>query len=111
MIFILLIKAGGVGLNLTSANNVIHFDRWWNPAVENQSTDRVFRIGQVQNVQVWKFICVGTIEEKIDAMIEKKKELANSIITTGENWITELDTTQLQELFRSEQSAVTQEME
>ncbi|KJS16951.1 MAG: hypothetical protein VR69_07210 [Peptococcaceae bacterium BRH_c4b] len=98
-IFILSLKAGGVGLNLTRANHVIHFDRWWNPAVENQATDRAFRIGQQKNVLVHKFICTGTLEEKIDEMMEKKKALAESIIGSGESWLTELDTGQLRELF------------
>ncbi|SHK49036.1 non-specific serine/threonine protein kinase [Hathewaya proteolytica DSM 3090] len=98
---VLSLKAGGVGLNLTSANHVIHFDRWWNPAVENQATDRAFRIGQTKNVMVHKFITKGTIEEKIDLMIEEKQKLAKDIIgLTGENWITELDNTKLIELFR-----------
>ena len=83
-LFILSIKAGGVGLNLTAANHVFHFDRWWNPSVENQATDRAFRIGQEKNVFVHKFISVGTLEENIDKLIEQKKELAESIIGTGE---------------------------
>jgi hypothetical protein len=99
--FILSLKAGGVGLNLTEANHVVHFDRWWNPAVENQATDRAFRIGQKKNVMVHKFICKGTIEEKIDALIEDKKKLAGEIIpSTAENWITELDDKQIRAMFR-----------
>ena len=74
--FVLSLKAGGTGLNLTAASHVIHFDRWWNPAVENQATDRAFRIGQKQNVLVHKFVCRGTVEERIDALIEQKKRLA-----------------------------------
>lgn len=98
---VLSLKAGGVGLNLTSANHVIHFDRWWNPAVENQATDRAFRIGQTKNVMVHKFITTGTIEEKIDLMIEEKQKLAGDIITSsGETWITELDNKELMELFK-----------
>ncbi len=98
---ILSIKAGGVGLNLTSANHVIHFDRWWNPAVENQATDRAFRIGQHKNVIVHKFITKGTIEEKIDLMIEEKTKLSNDIIPDKqENWITEMDNEQLMDLFK-----------
>jgi len=98
---VLSIKAGGVGLNLTSANHVIHFDRWWNPAVENQATDRAFRIGQKRNVVVHKFITRGTIEEKIDLMIEDKVKLQNEIISDStESWITEMDNRQLMELFR-----------
>jgi SNF2 family DNA or RNA helicase len=105
-LFILSLKAGGVGLNLTAANHVFHFDRWWNPAVENQATDRAFRIGQKRNVQVHKFVCVGTLEERIDAMIEQKKELAESIVGSGENWLTEMSTTQLKELFALSREAV-----
>ncbi|AZV57101.1 DEAD/DEAH box helicase [Clostridium sp. AWRP] len=98
---VLSIKAGGVGLNLTSANHVIHFDRWWNPAVENQATDRAFRIGQMKNVIVHKFITKGTIEEKIDLMIEDKTKLTKEIMPdTKENWITEMDNKQLMDLFR-----------
>jgi non-specific serine/threonine protein kinase len=81
--FVLSLKAGGTGLNLTAASHVIHFDRWWNPAVENQATDRAFRIGQHKNVVVHKFVCQGTIEEKIDTMIRDKKALAEEILETG----------------------------
>ncbi|TMC24805.1 MAG: DEAD/DEAH box helicase [Chloroflexi bacterium] len=105
-IFILSLKAGGVGLNLTAANHVFHFDRWWNPAVENQATDRAFRIGQHRNVQVHKFVCVGTLEERIDLMIERKKVLAESIVGSGENWLTEMSTDQLKELFALSREAV-----
>lgn len=98
-IFILSLKAGGTGLNLTGANHVFHFDRWWNPAVENQATDRAFRIGQTRNVQVHKFVTLGTLEERIDAMIDRKQGL-NEQIVGGENWITELSTSELKELFR-----------
>lgn len=97
-IFIISIKAGGTGLNLTKANHVFHFDRWWNPAVEDQATDRAFRIGQTRNVQVHKFICSGTLEEQIDQLIEKKKSLAQNVIGTGENWITELSNDELQKM-------------
>jgi non-specific serine/threonine protein kinase len=97
---ILSLKAGGVGLNLTEANHVVHFDRWWNPAVENQATDRAFRIGQQKRVVVHKFITQGTIEERIDSMIEAKSRLSNDVIAAGdERWITELDNDQLMELF------------
>jgi non-specific serine/threonine protein kinase len=97
---ILSLKAGGVGLNLTAANHVVHFDRWWNPAVENQATDRAFRIGQKKNVVVHKFVTKGTIEEKIDLMIEEKTKLSKEIIPEmQENWITEMDNEQLMELF------------
>jgi len=99
--FLLSLKAGGVGLNLTAANHVVHFDRWWNPAVENQATDRAFRIGQKKNVMVHKFICKGTIEEKIDALIEDKKRLAGAIVPeAAENWITEMSDAQVRDLFR-----------
>jgi len=99
-IFVLSLKAGGLGLNLTRANHVFHFDRWWNPAVENQATDRAFRIGQRRNVQVHKFICLGTFEEKIDEMLENKKGLAERIITTTtERWLTELSNEQLRDMF------------
>ena len=91
-IFLLSLKAGGTGLNLTGANHVFHFDCWWNPAVENQATDRAFRIGQMRNVQVHKFICLGTLEERIDEMIECKQEVAVGVVGTGEAWLTELST-------------------
>jgi SNF2 family DNA or RNA helicase len=81
--FVLTIKAGGAGLNLTAASHVIHFDRWWNPAVENQATDRAFRIGQTQNVLVHKFVCRGTVEDKIDQLIESKKQLAGDFLSGG----------------------------
>ncbi len=98
---VLSIKAGGIGLNLTSANHVVHFDRWWNPAVENQATDRAFRIGQSKNVIVHKFITKGTIEEKIDLMIEEKTKLSKEIIPDiQESWITEMDNKQLMDLFK-----------
>lgn len=97
-IFLLSLKAGGVGLNLTAASHVFHFDRWWNPAVENQATDRAFRIGQTKSVQVHKFIVNGTLEERIDEMIESKIALAEDVIGSGEDWLTELSTSQLREL-------------
>ncbi|MFO0961688.1 MAG: DEAD/DEAH box helicase [Phycisphaerales bacterium] len=97
-IFILSLKAGGVGLNLTAANHVFHYDRWWNPAVENQATDRAFRIGQLRTVNVHKMISVGTLEERIDQMIEQKTELASQIVGSGEQWLTELNTSQLRDL-------------
>ena len=96
-IFLLSLKAGGTGLNLTAANHVIHYDRWWNPAVENQATDRAYRIGQTKFVHVHKMICTGTLEEKIDAMLEKKQTLNDQIIQ-NENWITELSTDELKDL-------------
>ena len=97
-LFILSLKAGGLGLNLTRASHVFHFDRWWNPAVEDQATDRAFRIGQQRNVEVHKFIVAGTLEEKIDELIESKKGLAQSIIGSGEQWLTELSTDELRDL-------------
>ena len=100
---ILSVRAGGTGLNLTRANHVIHFDRWWNPAVENQATDRAFRIGQTKNVMVHKLVCTGTVEEKIDTMIESKKALAEDVIGgSGEKWITELSNRELMSLLRLE---------
>lgn len=99
-VFILSLKAGGVGLNLTAANHVFHFDRWWNPAVENQATDRAYRMGQTRHVQVHKFIALGTLEERIDEMLESKQQLSDSIIAgSSEGWITELSTEALKELF------------
>ncbi|MFD0365669.1 DEAD/DEAH box helicase [Nocardia sp. GCM10030253] len=98
-LMLLSLKAGGTGLNLTAANHVVHLDRWWNPAVENQATDRAFRIGQQRNVQVRKLVCVDTIEERIDEMISGKRQLADLALEAGENWITELSTDELRELF------------
>ncbi len=98
--FVLSLKAGGVGLNLTAASHVIHFDRWWNPAVENQATDRAFRIGQKKNVMVHKFLTKGTIEEKIDKMLAAKAKLSNEVVAaSGENWLTEMSNEELFELF------------
>ncbi len=99
-VFILSLKAGGVGLNLTEATHVIHFDRWWNPAVEEQATDRAYRIGQHKNVHVYKLMCAGTLEQRIDELIEKKKNLTNQIIGNGEGWLTELDDKEIYELVR-----------
>lgn len=98
-VMILSIKAGGVGLNLTAANHVFHFDRWWNPAVENQATDRAYRMGQTKDVQVYKFISLGTLEERIDEMLENKQQLSDQIIASSEGWITELSTDELKDLF------------
>ncbi|AEI46166.1 DEAD/DEAH box helicase [Paenibacillus mucilaginosus] len=98
-IFLLSLKAGGTGLNLTAANHVFHFDRWWNPAVENQATDRAFRIGQTRQVQVHKFVTLGTLEERIDEMIDRKLGLSQQIVGSGEQWITELSTDDLKDLF------------
>ncbi len=98
-VFVLSLKAGGTGLNLTAASHVFHFDRWWNPAVEDQATDRAHRIGQKQRVQVHKLMCAGTVEDKIDQMLEKKRGLAERIVGRGEQWITELENDALRELF------------
>ena len=106
MLFLLSLKAGGTGLNLTAANHVIHVDRWWNPAVEDQATDRAFRIGQRRDVQVRKFVCVGTLEERIDAMIEQKKALAEQVVGTGEGWLTGLSTSALREVLTLSPEAV-----
>ncbi|MGA1627194.1 MAG: helicase-related protein, partial [Prochlorothrix sp.] len=97
---------GGVGLNLTRANHVFHYDRWWNPAVENQATDRAFRIGQTRNVQVHKFVCQGTLEERIHDLIESKKELAEQVVGDGEGWLGNLDTDQLRDLLLLDRSAI-----
>ncbi len=107
-LFLLSLKAGGTGLNLTAANHVIHVDRWWNPAVEDQATDRAFRIGQRRDVQVRKFVCVGTVEERIDAMIEEKKSLADRIVGTGESWLTELSVADLRQVIALSPEAVSQ---
>jgi SNF2-related domain/SNF2 Helicase protein/Helicase conserved C-terminal domain len=107
-VFLLSLKAGGTGLNLTAASHVIHVDRWWNPAVEDQATDRAFRIGQRKDVQVRKFVCVGTVEERIDAMIEQKKSLAGRIVGTGESWLTEMSTADLRAVIALSPEAVSQ---
>jgi SNF2 family DNA or RNA helicase len=107
-LFLLSLKAGGTGLNLTAASHVIHVDRWWNPAVEDQATDRAFRIGQRRNVQVRKFVCVGTLEERIDAMIEDKKALAEQIVGTGEGWLTELSADDLRPVLTLSPDAVSE---
>ena len=107
-LFLLSLKAGGTGLNLTAASHVIHVDRWWNPAVEDQATDRAFRIGQHRNVQVRKFVCVGTLEERIDAMIEEKKALAERVVGTGESWLTELSVADLREVLTLSPEAVSE---
>ena len=97
-IFLLSLKAGGTGLNLTAASNVIHYDLWWNPAVENQATDRAYRIGQNENVMVYRFITTGTFEEKINEMIQDKKELAEITVGSGEKFITEMNDNELKEM-------------
>ncbi|MDR3673105.1 MAG: DEAD/DEAH box helicase [Holophaga sp.] len=104
-VLLLSLKAGGVGLNLTAATHVFHFDRWWNPAVEDQATDRTYRIGQTKNVQVHKLITMGTLEEKIDAMLESKRDLADRVVGTGEGWLTELDDEALRRLVLLEPDA------
>lgn len=101
-ILIISLKAGGTGLNLTEASVVIHYDLWWNPAVENQATDRAFRIGQRRDVLVYRFLCAGTFEERINEMLEAKRELADLTVTTGENWIGDMSTDELQKLFKLE---------
>ncbi len=105
-VFVLSLKAGGVGITLTKANHVFHFDRWWNPAVEDQATDRAFRIGQKKNVFVHKFVAIGTLEEQIDTMIEDKKKLAGSIVGADESWLTELDNDAFRSLIRLNQKAI-----
>jgi hypothetical protein len=105
-LFVLSLKAGGSGLTLTAANHVVHVDRWWNPAVEDQATDRAFRIGQKRNVQVRKFVCAGTVEEKIAAMIRDKRGLAARIVGSSEQWVTEMSTSDLRDLFALENGAV-----
>jgi SNF2 family DNA or RNA helicase len=96
--FVLSLKAGGVGITLTKANHVFHFDRWWNPAVEDQATDRAFRIGQQKNVFVHKFVTLGTLEERIDQMIEDKKKVASMVVGSDESWLTELDNESFKQL-------------
>ncbi len=105
-LFILSLRAGGVGLNLTKANHVFHFDRWWNPAVEDQATDRAFRIGQRRNVFVHKFVAMGTMEERIDAMIEDKKKLSSLVVGNDEAWLTELDNDTFKDLIALRRTAV-----
>jgi len=105
-VFILSLKAGGFGLNLTAATHVFHFDRWWNPAVEDQATDRTHRVGQLRKVQVHKFVCAGTLEEKIDRILTQKRALAQHIVGTGEEWLTEMSTPQLCDMFALAHDAV-----
>ncbi len=99
------LKAGGTGLNLTAASQVIHYDRWWNPAVENQASDRAWRIGQRQVVTVHKMVCEGTVEERIAQLIDDKQALADVVVGQGEAWLTELTTSQLQDLVRLDAGA------
>ncbi|MBN2562763.1 MAG: DEAD/DEAH box helicase [Phycisphaerae bacterium] len=105
-VFLLSLKAGGFGLNLTKANHVFHFDRWWNPAVEDQATDRAHRIGQIRRVQVHKFVCIGTIEDRIDQLLAEKAALANQIIGSGDDWLTGLSTRELRDYLRLSGEAV-----
>ncbi|MFJ4408737.1 DEAD/DEAH box helicase [Streptomyces sp. NPDC088910] len=115
-VFLLSLKAGGTGLNLTAASQVVHIDRWWNPAVEDQATDRAFRIGQPRDVQVRTFVCAGTVEERVDAMIEAKRTLADAAVgavgagdTAAANWLAELTTAELRDALRlSEEEAVSE---
>ncbi|MGW0036556.1 DEAD/DEAH box helicase [Gordonia sp. NPDC003376] len=102
------LKAGGTGLNLTAANHVVHVDRWWNPAVEDQATDRAYRIGQTQRVHVRRFVCVGTLEERVDDLIAKKRELSRLTVSTGENWMGDLGDEELFDLFRLREEAVSE---
>jgi len=103
------LKAGGTGLNLTAASRVIHYDRWWNPAVEDQATDRAWRIGQERTVFVHKLVCQGTLEERIDALISEKKALAERAVGSGEGWLTELGTDQLRTLLTLDPSSTADE--
>ncbi|MDD1649318.1 MAG: DEAD/DEAH box helicase [Methylococcaceae bacterium] len=105
-VFLLSLRAGGVGITLTKANHVFHFDRWWNPAVEDQATDRAFRIGQRKNVFVHKFITLGTLEERIDRLIEEKKQVASLIVGNDESWLTHLDNETFKELIALNRKAV-----
>ncbi|MCM1982413.1 DEAD/DEAH box helicase [Lyngbya confervoides] len=105
-VFILSLKAGGVGITLTKANHVFHFDRWWNPAVEDQATDRAFRIGQTKNVFVHKFVAIGTLEERIDQMIEDKKKLAGAVVGNDESWLTQLDNETFKQLIALNKNAI-----
>ena len=110
--FVLSLKAGGAGLNLTAASHVVHFDRWWNPAVENQATDRAFRIGQTKNVLVHKFICRGTVEDKIDRMIESKQQLAGDFLTgAADMLLTEMQDEELLKLVALDLSAAMKEVD
>jgi SNF2 family DNA or RNA helicase len=108
--FVLSLKAGGAGLNLTAASHVVHFDRWWNPAVENQATDRAFRIGQTKNVLVQKFVCRGTLEENIDTLIESKRQMSTDLLEGGtELMLTEMNDEDLLKLVALDIHAATSE--
>ena len=109
--FVLSLKAGGTGLNLTAASHVIHFDRWWNPAVENQATDRAYRIGQKKNVMVHKLVCRGTVEERIDELITAKQGLADQVTDGGaERMLTELDDGELLQMVSLDLARATQDL-
>jgi SNF2 family DNA or RNA helicase len=110
-VFILSLRAGGLGLNLTAASHVFHFDRWWNPAVENQATDRAHRIGQRRRVQVHKYVSIGTVEERIDRMLQEKSQLASNIVGSGDDWLTELSTSELKDYLSLSREAVAGEGE
>jgi SNF2 family DNA or RNA helicase len=105
-VFLLSLRAGGLGLNLTAANHVFHFDRWWNPAVEAQATDRAHRVGQTRTVQVHKFVCIGTMEERIDRLLGEKQALADQIVGSGDEWLTNLSTEQLRDYLSLSKEAV-----
>jgi SNF2 family DNA or RNA helicase len=105
-IFLLSLRAGGLGLNLTAANHVFHFDRWWNPAVEAQATDRAHRVGQTRTVQVHKFVCIGTMEERIDKLLSEKQALADQIVGSGDEWLTNISTDQLRDYLSLSKEAV-----
>ncbi len=105
-VFLLSLRAGGLGLNLTKANHVFHFDRWWNPAVEQQATDRAHRIGQTRTVQVHKYICIGTMEERIDRLLKEKVDLADRIVTSGDDWLTGMSSEELRKTLALSDEAV-----
>ena len=105
-VFVLSLKAGGVGITLTKANHVFHFDRWWNPAVEDQASDRAYRIGQNKTVFVHKFVTIGTLEERINTMIEQKQAIADSVVGDGESWLAQLDDEHFRELIALNRDAV-----
>jgi len=107
--FVLSLRAGGTGLNLTRANHVFHFDRWWNPAVENQASDRAYRIGQRKNVHVQQFVCAGTVEDRIDALLARKSALATRLVRSGETGLTELSNDDHRDLFALRADAVSDE--
>jgi SNF2 family DNA or RNA helicase len=104
-VFLLSLKAGGTGLTLTRATHVLHYDRWWNPAVEDQATDRAYRIGQDKPVQVHRLITEGTLEDRVAELLEKKRDLAEAVVGSGEGWITELSNDELAELVSLRESA------